>query len=99
MPLLVDVWPTLAAEIRLALLDDVEADLAEQIQSLEVVAPCGCGDSFCQSFYTVEKTGAPWGDGHLNVAPRAPWPGGYLILDVVLGVISYVEVLYRQPLD
>lgn len=74
------------------------ADLAAQLTGLRVVQRCGCGDSFCQSFYTAPPPSGAYGTGHTNVALDPPWPG-YLILDVVDGKIVFVEVLYRPPLD
>lgn len=55
---------------------------------------CGCGDSFCSSFYTGPKPNGPWGPGARNVVlqPRT----GDVILDVVDGRIRFVEVLDRK---
>lgn len=56
---------------------------------------CGCGDSFCQSFYTAPKPNGAYGPGHSNVPLIPPWPG-MLVLDIVDGQIKYVEVLDRR---
>ncbi len=68
------------------------------METLRVVARCGCGDDFCQSFYTAPKPDGAYGPGHRNVLLDPPW-SGMLILDVVDGLIAYVEVLDRDPLD
>jgi hypothetical protein len=93
-----DQWPTLAGQVRAALLAEQETVLAASIESLEVVAFCGCGDDFCQSFYTAPKPDGVYKPGHRNILIDAPWPG-YLIVDVVKDEIVFVEVLYRSPLD
>ena len=69
-----------------------------QVETLRVVARCGCCDGFCQSFYTAPKPDGIWGPVHRNVLLAPPW-SGMLILDVVYGQITYVEVLDRDPLD
>ena len=95
---MVDRWPKLALQIRSALIADGEVALAAQVDGLEIVQMCKCGDSFCQSFYTAPKPEGPWGPGHRNVAPEPAW-SGMLIFDVVDERITYVEVIDRPPLD
>ncbi|MFI7553191.1 hypothetical protein ACIBQ2_25990 [Micromonospora sediminimaris] len=96
-PLLSTTWPVFTAELGAALRAEGEEPLAEQVGRLRVVQTCGCGDGFCQSFYTASPPAGAYGDGHRNVCLDAPWPG-HLILDVVHDEIRYVEVLYRLPL-
>lgn len=79
-----------------------ETGLASQVGELRVVELCGCGDDFCQSFFTAPPpTGGYPLDRHRNWYPEDDDPGwdGYLILDVVDERIAYVEVLFRPPLD
>ncbi|WP_295700218.1 hypothetical protein [Lapillicoccus sp.] len=95
---LVDRWPVLGGQLRDALVAEGEESLAAQMETLRVVARCGCGDDFCQSFYTAPKPDGAYGPGHRNVLLDPPW-SGMLILDVVDGLIAYVEVLDRDPLD
>ncbi|TCC65454.1 hypothetical protein E0H73_00445 [Kribbella pittospori] len=95
---LVDRWPKLSIELRDALTAEDEAGLARSVDSLEVVQPCGCGDDFCQSFYTADPPDGAYGPGHRNALLDPPWTG-MLILDVVDDEIVYVEVLDRPPLD
>ncbi|MEV0568272.1 hypothetical protein [Dactylosporangium sp. NPDC050588] len=96
-PLLRTTWPVFTAELAAALAAEGEDRLTDQVDRLRVVEVCGCGDDFCQSFYTAAKPAGAYGVGHRNVCLDAPWPG-YLILDAVHDEIMYVEVLYRSPL-
>lgn len=93
-PLLVDTLPSFAAELESALIEEARTELASQIASLRLLQVCGCGDDFCASFYTGPKPEGGWGSGHENVVP--PVGDGMVILDVVDGVIRYVEVLFRD---
>jgi hypothetical protein len=54
---------------------------------------CGCGDDFCQSFYTQPSPEGSFRPGHRTVCldPDA----GMINIDVVGDDIRYVEVLYR----
>lgn len=97
-PLVSSRWPGLAAELRTALHEAGEKELARQVDSLEVIQQCDCGDDFCQSFYTQQPPDAPFGPGHRNVGLSPSLPG-YLILDVVRDLIMFVEVLERPPLS
>ena len=96
-PLVSEEWPHFAAELATALREEGENDLANQVDSLQVLEQCGCADDFCQSFYTASKPTGAYGSGHRNVC-LSPAKPGYLILDVVNDAIMYVEVLYRSPL-
>ncbi|WP_327262371.1 hypothetical protein OG444_13270 [Streptomyces sp. NBC_01232] len=96
-PLVRDVLPVLAAELVRLLEEEGERELAICAHDLRIVADCGCGDDFCQSFRTEpHPPGTPFGPGHRNV-PLLP-DRGYLILDVVHGRIMFVEVLDRPEL-
>lgn len=98
MARVVDLWPGLAGQLRIALIAGGEGALVTQVEALVVVELCGCGDSFCQSFYTAPRPRGAYGAGHRNVLLDPPWPG-MLILDLVNDQIVYVEVLYRDSLD
>ena len=93
-PLMADFLPELAVEMETALKTGDRPDLASQVGSLRIVELCGCGDDFCASFYTGPKPDAGWGSGHENVIPSVE--EGMLVLDVVDGVIRFVEVLHRD---
>jgi hypothetical protein len=94
----IDRWPALAAQLRQALLAEGEGKLAASVDSLSVVEPCGCGDDFCQSFYTRPRPDGAYGPDHRNISLNPPWPG-MLILDVVHDEIAFVEILQRPELD
>ncbi|WP_234378448.1 MULTISPECIES: hypothetical protein [unclassified Streptomyces] len=96
-PLLRDVLPGLGAELVRLLEEEGERDLAICAHDLRLLADCGCGDDFCQSFRTEpHPPGTPYGPGHRNVALLPA--RGHLILDVVHGRIMFVEVLHRPEL-
>ncbi|MER7009683.1 hypothetical protein ABT297_42495 [Dactylosporangium sp. NPDC000555] len=97
-PLLCKTWPIFTTELAAALGAHGEDRLTDQVDWLRIVQVCGCGDDFCQSFYTAPKPSGAYGKGHRNVCLKPPWPG-YLILDVLHDDIVYVEVLYRTPLS
>ena len=97
-PLLLETWPTFAAELQAALDAYGEPALTEQVERLRIIEACSCGDDFCQSFYTAPKPVGAFDAGHRTVPLSSPWQG-YLILDVVNDDIVYIEVLYRSPLD
>lgn len=67
--------------------------LAEQVGPLRIMEMCSCRDDFCASFHTRPKGDRPPGELD-NVMP--PAESGMGILDVVGGVITYVEVLFRD---
>ena len=91
--LLAETLPEFAQELQ-RLLQVQKPELAVQVPILKIVEGCGCGDDFCASFYTLPKPNGAYGPGHdtLLLDTEAP---GMLILDVVDGVISFIEVLYR----
>ncbi|MFI9363863.1 hypothetical protein ACIG5E_22845 [Kitasatospora sp. NPDC053057] len=96
-PLVREVFPDLVRELTALLEAAGEPELAAGARDLRLVADCGCGDDFCQSFRTEpHRAGQPYGPGHRCV-PLLP-AEGTLILDVVDGRIMYVEVLDREPL-
>jgi hypothetical protein len=85
-------------ELAAALERDGDQSLAEQVATLEVWDYCGCGDEFCGSFYTAQKPSGPWPKlgVHSTVAPSVR--KGMVILDVLDGVIRYVEILNRPEI-
>jgi hypothetical protein len=97
LPVLVsDRWPGLAAELASALRAIGEDGLAAQVAHLKVDR-CGCGDDFCQSFYTQPPPAGAYGPGHRNIV-LSPDRSGLLVLDVVDDVIMFVEVVDQPPL-
>jgi hypothetical protein len=93
-----DRWPVLSAQVAAALQAVNEPTLEALWPSVRIVERCGCGDDYCQSFYTQPRPVGTYGVGHRNVMLDAPWDG-YLILDVVDETIMHVEILHRPPLN
>ncbi len=91
--LLAETLPEFAQELQ-RLLQAQKPELAVQVPILKIVEGCGCGDDFCASFYTRPKPNGAYGPGHDSLLLDTEAPG-MLILDVVDGVISFIEVLYR----
>jgi hypothetical protein len=93
---LVEMFPELSTELQQLLTERGESELASQVQELNVVERCRCGDDFCGMFYVLPKPNGVYGPGHRNVAltPKE----GMLILDVVANRIAAVEVLYRDEI-
>ena len=96
-PLLREVYPKLAAELVNLLNAAGESDLGICAWDLRIVAPCGCTDDFCQSFYTAPRPEGAYGSGHRNLmlSPAK----GMIILDVVYGRIMFVELINLPPLS
>jgi hypothetical protein len=94
--LLTETLPEFAQELQ-RLLQDQKPELAVQVLTLKIVGACGYGDDFCASFYTQPKPERAYGPGHDSVLLDTAAPG-MLILDIVDGVISFVEVLYRPDI-
>ncbi len=89
-----DLAPDLLGELRVLLVAEGEHALAAQIDTIEIVDRCRCGDDFCATFYTQPLPRGVYGPTHRNVAlnPRE----GMLILDIVDERIACVEVLYNE---
>jgi len=92
--LLKTVLPDIAAEIARGFSLEGRPDLATQVEVLELVDRCRCGDDFCATFYT---------------QPNESWEGkkvkrfilemkGLLCLHCVDGVVARVELLNRPDL-
>jgi hypothetical protein len=95
-PLLRDVYPNLTAELIALLEEEGESDLATCALDLRIHARCGCGDSFCQSFYTAPRPNGPYGPGHRCV--QLLTARGMTVLDVVGDQIVHVELVDHPPL-
>lgn len=93
-PLLKQVLPEFAAELRTLLEKDDEIQLAEQVSNLRIVDRCRCEENSCATFYTFPKPKDAWGAGHENIVLDAT--EGLLVLDVVDRKIVCVEVLDRN---
>ena len=92
--LLIETLPAFANELQQLLTEQGESELAAQVPNLAILGRCRCGDRICGTFYTKPKPESGFGQGHRNV--RLMPEEGMLILDVVAGEISCVEVLDRS---
>jgi hypothetical protein len=95
-PYLRDVYPDLAAELVTLLDEEGESDLAICAHDLRIHSSCGCGDSFCQSFYTAPPPDGAYGPGHRCIPLITA--RGMTVLDVVGERIMYVELIDHPPL-
>ena len=78
--------PGVALELMRRLRQKGYADLADSVGDLEILAECGCGESYCSSFYTGEPKNA---DESILLADER----GDLLVEVAGGGIHFVEVL------
>ena len=90
----VDSFPQFAKEIETLLLASKEPHLATQIPELLITRRCDCEDDFCATFYTLADRYALYrADTHcVNLDPQR----GQIVIDVVYGRITGVEVLFRD---
>jgi hypothetical protein len=97
-PLLQDVLPELSEELVIGLIAVGRRELAEQVPELRVWSRCRCNESYCTSFYVGPTPDGSWGDEgeHENEMPDVE--RGMVVLDVVSGVIRYVEMLDRPEI-
>ncbi len=92
--LLAESLPSLAIELATLLRDAGHEGLAEQIPHLRVYDRCRCADEFCATVYTAPRPKGSWGPRHENVTLDPA--NGMLILDVVDGNVTCIEVLDRD---
>jgi hypothetical protein len=88
--------PSLSRELTALLIAEGEPDLAAQVEHLEIIARCPCGDDFCASFYTAPKPAGAYGPNHRNVSLEPET--GMVILDIVDERIEKIEILYRDDI-
>ena len=91
--MLAEALPALAQELRELLARNGHHDLAEQVAGLRIVDRDRSDDDYCAMIYTVAPLQGAWGRGHENIALDPA--SGIIVLDVVSGRISAIEVLYR----
>ena len=89
-----EALPDLAAEVEALLRQEGKSTLADQVDVVELVDRCRCGDWFCATAYTVEKPQGAWGLGHESIA--LPSDHGELVVDVVNDQIVCIEALFRE---
>jgi hypothetical protein len=92
--------PRFAEELARIVLSDEDPtihDLSAQIAELKIAARCGCGDSFCATFYAVTDPPRPHPPGSDTLALDAD--RGIVNIDIAPdGRIIEVEVLDRPDL-
>ena len=91
-----DAMPKFASELFSVLSSGDHSSLSSQVQSLQIVDRCDCGDDSCATFFTSPKPSGSWGGGHRNIV--LPVEDYDLILDVVEQDIVCVEILDRPDL-
>jgi len=91
-----NIAPEFAAEIRHSLDADGYVDLAAQVEGLEIVDFCSCGQFNCSTFYTIPKPDGAYGPTHENIVIESET--GWVVLDVIEGKIACVEVLDRPDI-
>ncbi len=95
-PLLIEMMPELATEVRELAERSGDPGLAEQVATLRIFDRCRCGDSFCATIYTQPKPAGSWGPHHKCLPLDAN--AGMIVLDLVAGRIACVEVLHRDEI-
>ena len=87
--------PEFASELRDALRRQGEEHLSSQVASLRVFSLCDCGDDFCQTFYTDDRSQGIWADGNsYSVVAQEMGKEGWVIVGVRDEEIREVEVLH-----
>src|SRR5437763_6815286 len=94
--LLSEAFPEVAEDLR-QLLREEEPDLSEQVASLVITEPCGCGDDFCASFYTGPR---PSDSGSAREGIYQTVAGGEFVFaaSLVDGRVYYIEILSRPEI-
>ena len=91
-----DVLPELASELKNLFRESESPHLAQQVDDLQILDRCRCGDSFCATIYTLPKPKEAWGKGHYTILLDAET--GMIIVDVLDDKIAEVEILYRDEI-
>ena len=91
--LLAEVLPTLTDTVRGGLLAQERPDLAVQLDELIVGGWCLCGDSFCQTFSTEDRTA----EGEPDTI-EVQVPVGMLLVHLEDDRVVEIEALYYPPL-
>ena len=87
--------PDLVVELEALLRAENEPALAEQVEFLEIVDRCRCGDRSCATIYNAPKPDGAWGGDHWNILLDTD---GLTVLDIVDGRIVCIEMLDRDAI-
>ncbi|MBO1767208.1 hypothetical protein [Allobranchiibius sp. GilTou38] len=101
MTRVMELWPQISREMEELLRADGHTALADQVTTLEFAQMCGCGDSFCDTFFTVPRPDGAWQPQRWTIDLEPSW-AGYLLIHVQQTSperIIEVEVLYRDGLS
>lgn len=93
--LLSEIAPEFADEIHRSLITDGFADLANQVDSLQIVDVCRCDQPNCSTFYTAPKPDGAY-PKHENIVIESKT--GLVVLDISDAKIVCVEVLDRPDI-
>jgi hypothetical protein len=74
------------------------ANALSEVGQLEMLKPCPCPNDFCGSFYTGERITADEAQTRGLSRYTFPLDADCLIIDVVDGHTTYVEVLFRPQI-
>lgn len=96
--MLATALPEFSTELVAVLVSEGEAHLADQVPALKISGRCGCGDSFCGSFYTGPRPLTRWSDEGVYRCVPVIVERGMVALDVVDEIIRHVEVLDRPEI-
>ena len=95
-PLLTNILPRLADELRQLLTRQGYLDLTDHISSVRIHDKCRCGNDFCSSIYTALKPEGAWGGGYETIVLDPD--EGMINVDIVDRTIVYVEVINRPDI-
>jgi|WetSurMetagenome_2_1015567.scaffolds.fasta_scaffold433234_1 hypothetical protein len=95
-PLLIDILPDFADELRLLFNREGLKDLCDQVSRVRVYDKCRCNEDFCSSIYTAPKPKGTRGPGHETIV-LVP-DTGMINVDIVDRQIVFVEALNRPDI-
>ncbi|HEX9960710.1 MAG TPA: hypothetical protein VGB00_07255 [Pyrinomonadaceae bacterium] len=94
--ILKEVLPELASELKDLFIQAEKPHLSEQVDALQIVDRCRCGDSFCATIYTIPKPKGAWGKNHYTIPLDAE--AGMIIVDVLNEKVAEIEILNRDEI-
>jgi hypothetical protein len=91
-----EAFPEFSKELQGLLLDEEEAELAEQVPDLNILNRCRCGDDFCATMYMSKGKRSSYQLDYRNVSlhPKT----GMIVLGIIEGKIIGIEVLFRDDI-